>query len=219
MTYGSETLKTKDVTALIPIKARHLCKTRLSLCLTEQQRRTLVRDMLQQVLQVLQQVPAIMRIVVLTPERDHIAESIELLPDEGKDLNSSLTHAVVTLRQGGCGRLLILPADLPRLSVKDLNAILAADTLAIAASEDELGTNGLYLPNNLPFSFAFGDNSFQLHRQQAEHLQVPYRLVRSPGLAFDVDTPADYARYQSASAHTPTDADTICSAFLGADPI
>lgn len=203
-----------DVTALIPIKARHRCKTRLSGCLTDVQRRRLAGDMLQHVVQVLQQVPAITRIVVLTPERDRLAADIELLADEGEDLNSSLTGAVARLREQGCGRLLIVPADLPWLAVDDIEALLARETLAIAPSVDEQGTNGLHLPARMPFHFRFGHHSFAAHCEAAARMPAAYRVVRAPGLAFDVDTPADYARYQAAMAQVFTR-----SAVSGAEPL
>lgn len=202
------------VTALIPIKARHRCKTRLASCLTEQQRRALAGDMLQHVLHVLQQVPAISRIVVVTPERGQLAADIELLTDAGEDLNNSLSRAVTTVRRQGCKRLLIVPADLPWLSVTDIDALLAAETLAIAPSADEQGTNGLHLPAGLPFDFVFGPGSFAAHCAAAERLPAAYRVVRSPGLAFDVDTPGDYYRYRSAARHQP-----FFSAVSGADAL
>lgn len=190
------------ITALVPVKARHRCKTRLSACLSDAQRRRLAGDMLQHVVQVLQQVPAIDRIVVLTPERDRLDASIELLADDGEDLNRSLTAAVATLRQQGCGRLLIVPADLPWLTPEDVEVLLAEDAVAIAPSGDGQGTNGLHLPDGLRFNFLFGRNSFTAHCQAAACLPVPCRVVHAPGLAFDVDTPADYARLQAASLPT-----------------
>lgn len=202
------------VTALIPIKARHRCKTRLSGCLTDLQRRQLAGDMLQHVVQVLQQVPAITRIVVLTPERDRLAAEVELLDDEGEDLNSSLAGAVARLREQGCGRLLIVPADLPWLAVDDIEVLLARETLAIAPSADEQGTNGLHLPARMPFHFRFGPHSFAAHCEAAGRMPVAYRVVRAPGLAFDVDTPADYARYQTALTQVFTR-----SVVSGAEPL
>lgn len=187
------------VTALVPVKARHRCKTRLAACLSDAQRRRLASDMLQHVVQVLQQVPAIARVVVLTPERDRLAADIELLADDGEDLNHSLSAAVAILRQQGCGRLLIVPADLPWLTADDIEGLLAEDALAITPSDDGQGTNGLHLPANLPFDFRFGANSFAAHYQAAARLQIPCRVVRAPGLGFDLDTPADYARFQAAS--------------------
>lgn len=191
------------VTALIPIKARAGCKTRLSECLPEPQRLALVRNMLQHVMQTLQSVSVINRIVVVTPERDTIPENIEILVDEGQDLNSCLTHAVTRLREQGYSRLLILPADLPDLTVADVNHLLNPDGITIAPSEDERGTNGLYLPTDMPFVFEFGENSFNEHCRQLNTLDVNYRVVRSAGLAFDVDTADDYQLYREASFLQP----------------
>lgn len=186
-----------DVTAIIPVKPRISCKTRLAEYLTASQRLSLVRDMLQHVVSTLQQSPVIKRIVVLTSERDRVPAGIETLNDDGQDLNRCLTNAVATLRQQGCSRLLILPADLPNLTVDDVYRLTETEGLSIAPSSDELGTNALCLPKNMPFEFRFGDNSFYTHCHLMNTSGVDYRIVRSPGLAFDVDTPKDYLHYQS----------------------
>ena len=45
-----------------------------------------------------------------------------------------------------------------------------------------------------PFRFQFGVDSMRLHLQESERAGLIPRVVRLPGLAFDVDTPADLHR-------------------------
>jgi len=62
---------------------------------------------------------------------------------------------------------------------------------AIAPDAAGVGTNALCLVSAHPFRFQFGSGSQRLHLQEAEHAGLKAQVVRLPGLAFDVDSPAD----------------------------
>ncbi len=188
-----------SITALVPIKARWQCKTRLQGILSDSDRQELVRGMLNHVLNVLQQVPGVQRIVVMTPERDEIAAHIETLPDEGLDLNDSLKQALQRLHAQGDKRVLILPADLACLQVADIQALSTAARdaeVVIAPSADNRGTNALLLPSNAPIGLRFGTNSFRAHCQQVQLCGLSSRMVRRFGLGLDVDNYADLLRWR-----------------------
>ncbi len=213
------------VTALVPIKTRGAGKTRLAQHLSPNKRLQLVRDMLNHVLNCLQQIPAIERVVVLSPERDQLAADVEVMADAGWDLNSSLTLAVTQLRHQGAGRILIVPADLAMLQVDDVQALLSAakgHPLVIAPSADEQGTNALMLPapnGQLPFRFRFGENSYRAHQREAKRLQLDYRCIKRAGLGFDVDTGGDL-QHLPTSASKPIDEPVDFSAsWLLAQPL
>ena len=65
--------------------------------------------------------------------------------------------------------------------------------VAIAPDRHGRGTNALSLP--LPeaegFTFAFGPDSFALHNLEAARLGLKIEEIHSPGLACDIDEPAD----------------------------
>lgn len=106
-------------------------------------------------------------------------------------LNGALAHAAAGVPEG-C-RLLVLPADLPLLEVADLEAMAAADAgCAIAPDARDEGTNALHGPP-LPELFRFGPGSFAAHGRAAAALGLSTVTVRRPGLAFDLDCPADLA--------------------------
>jgi 2-phospho-L-lactate/phosphoenolpyruvate guanylyltransferase len=92
-----------------------------------------------------------------------------------------------------------LPADLPLLTVEDLRHLhhLAATGrgLVIAPSRGG-GTSALLLrpPHAIPF--AFGPASFAQHCRLAAEHGYGCVVYESPTLAFDVDTPADWAELQ-----------------------
>ena len=71
----------------------------------------------------------------------------------------------------------------------------ASGGVAIAPDRAGTGTNGLALrpPDAIPMRFGVG--SLAAHVAEAEAAAVPIAEVHRPGLAFDLDTPADLARW------------------------
>jgi 2-phospho-L-lactate guanylyltransferase len=76
-----------------------------------------------------------------------------------------------------------------------LDALPAAGGVAIAPDRAGRGTNGLALRPPDAIGFRFGAGSFAAHRADAEAAGVPLVEVHRPGLEFDLDTPADLARW------------------------
>jgi 2-phospho-L-lactate guanylyltransferase len=103
------------------------------------------------------------------------------------------------LRGLGCRELVVLPADLPTLSGRDIDTLVRAGRsggFALAPDADGVGTNALCLASAQPFRFQFGVNSRQLHFKEALRMGFRAEVVRLPGLEFDVDSPADLARLE-----------------------
>jgi len=91
----------------------------------------------------------------------------------------------------------ILPADLPNITAGDIDALVRAGRsggFAIAPDTAGTGTNALCLVSPQVFRFQFGLDSQRLHLREAERAGVRSQVVRLPGLAFDVDSPADLDR-------------------------
>ena len=90
---------------------------------------------------------------------------------------------------------MFIAADLPTVTASELELLAAAPEgeIAIAPDRHETGTNALSLP--LPaaasFCFAFGPDSFALHRAEAQRLGLPMETILSHGLARDIDEPTD----------------------------
>lgn len=184
--------------ALVPVKARADCKTRLACVLSPEQRLALVRKVLSHVLATLQQVLRIDHIAVVSPERDLVPDSIELLPEQGTDLNSSLAMAIASARARGATRILLLHSDLPYINVADIEALLdGANTAGIALAPDELGegTNGMCLQGHLDLPLQFGEGSFRAHVASAKKLHYRPVVVQTMGLGFDLDSSADLKKY------------------------
>ena len=148
--------------------------------------------MLEHVLKVTQACTTIDCVALLSPERDEAGADLLHIEDSGYDLNAALHHAVELVQSAGADRLLILPADLPRLQVEDLVAMVEASPLGIALAPDAagLGTNAVALTVPTPFRFSFGPDSFSVHSRRAMEVGCGPVVVRRDGLV-DLDRPAD----------------------------
>ena len=186
--------------ALIPIKRRALCKSRLAPQLPADARLALVRSMLEQVIAAALAAPAVRQVIVVSPERDTVAAGVPVLADAGAGLNEALLHAHRTLLEFGCREVLVLPADLPFIRPADIDSMVAAGRssgFAIAPDAAQLGTNALYLAGPEPFRFQFGAGSLQAHLREAQRLGRMPQVLQIAGMAFDVDAPADLSRLEA----------------------
>jgi 2-phospho-L-lactate guanylyltransferase len=109
--------------------------------------------------------------------------------DSGQGLNAELQAARAEI----AGPMLVLHSDLPLLIAADVGRLIEgaeATGFAIAADRHGTGTNAIAIADQRPFAFAFGADSYRLHRRQ---ITGHWRLVPTPGLSIDIDTPADLA--------------------------
>jgi 2-phospho-L-lactate guanylyltransferase len=185
--------------ALIAIKARAHCKTRLADVLSPAARIELARAMLSSVLAAACNARTVHQVVVISPERDTLPPEIPVLADTGESLNDALTQAQRVLHEFGRHEIVVLPADLPQINSAEIDTLVqAARTggFAIAPDAAGIGTNALCLASRLPFRFQFGPDSHRLHLLEARRLGLSPSVVRLPGLELDVDSPADLERVE-----------------------
>ena len=188
---------------VIPVKPFQESKSRLHHVLDVDQRAALSRRLLDGVLTTVMKFaaePSVQMAGVLVISRDraalHLAEKAGAvaMAERGADLNGALEEARRQVMRFGADALLVLPSDLPLLTVIDLRALhaLAAEQpgLVIAPSRDG-GTNALFLCPPHAIDFAFGLDSFQRHCKLARANGHRCQVVESSSLAFDVDWPRD----------------------------
>jgi 2-phospho-L-lactate/phosphoenolpyruvate guanylyltransferase len=182
---------------IIPVKGPEVGKRRLVGALDEPARRSLVAAMLGKVVAATQAARNVDHLVVLGPSRHGLSPAIALHPDPGGGLNAALADALRAVADGGATRAVVIAADLPQVTTRDIELLAAAppETIAIAPDRHETGTNAVSLP--LPaareFAFAFGPDSFARHNEAAENLGLAVEIIESPGLMRDIDVPADLA--------------------------
>ena len=127
------------------------------------------------------------------------------LVESESGLNAALTLAREWALGRGAQAVLVVPADLPLLTPADIAAVLdlgrGSRSVVIAPDARGEGTNALLLRPPDAINFAFGPQSFYEHCAQAETSQVALWVHRSPALAFDLDTPADWKQISTLDAH------------------
>lgn len=180
--------------ALIAIKERARCKSRLADVLAPPARVELVRSMLNAVLKAAGNAQTVHQVIVISPERDTVPAEIPVLADTGESLNSALVQAHAVLREFGCHEVVVLPADLPMITSAEIDELVRAGRtggFALASDAAGTGTNALCLVSTQPFRFQFGLDSRRLHLEEARLLCASPQELQLPGLAFDVDSPTD----------------------------
>ncbi|UYN95604.1 MAG: 2-phospho-L-lactate guanylyltransferase [Enhydrobacter sp.] len=164
------------------MKSADLAKSRLAGVLDAAGRRALARQMLDHVLTTLQEAGI---------DKVRVASG-----DTGAgDLNRDVSAAARLVRDEGATQLLLLMADLPYVDRADIAALIEAgsDSAVVIAEAKDGGTNALLLrpPTVLDFAFATHAPSAARHAERARAIGIEPIVVRRPGLARDIDTPAD----------------------------
>lgn len=189
----------RSACVFIAVNQRERCKTRLAQALVPSSRLQLVRSMLAAVLWAAGSASTVRQIIVVSPERDTVPLDVPVLVDTGESLNDALMQAHKVLREFGGREVVILPADLPTITPDEIDALVHAARsggCAIASDEARVGTNALSLISAQPFCFHFGPDSLRLHMHEANRAGLNPRVLRLPGLEFDVDSPPDLNRLE-----------------------
>ena len=189
------------VRVIVPHRGLEAAKTRLAPVLDPAEREALARTLLARVLGVAR--ASSDDVVVISPS-EALRPTVEaagarLEVQRGMGLNAGLEQARAAALADGVETVIVLHGDLPNLAADDVAALLAAipdgGGVAIAPDRAGSGTNGLAQSPADAIPFAFGPGSFALHRYAAAATGLPLAVVQRPGLAFDLDTPADLARW------------------------
>jgi len=187
---------------VIPVKSLRDGKTRLEPALGPVQRRALMDQLLVHMLGQAAEYPGLNRTLVVSGCSETRARAIELgvhaLEETGCGLNAAVRQAQLNVRQRGASQMLVVPCDLPLLDVEDLrqlSRIGGPGVAVIAPDRRGRGTNGLCFDPAIEFTFEFGEDSYRRHVAGAQRLGLEPATAEPPGLAFDVDTPADLAEW------------------------
>ncbi len=185
----------------MPHRGLDVAKTRLAPVLDPAAREQLARALLVRVLKVARE--ACDDVVVISPSvalQPLVLEAgARLSHQRGMGLNAGLEQARSEAVAEGIEALVVLHGDLPNLGVEEVMALADAVPLpagvAIAPDRAGTGTNGLAQRPAGAVPFRFGAGSCAAHLAAAAAAGLPATLVHRPGLAFDLDTPEDLARW------------------------
>jgi len=127
------------------------------------------------------------------PDLSHLDEA------SSATLNASLEFARRELQDRRFSDLFVVSSDLPFANVADFRRAVAAGgvgsdgQVVIVMDRAKEGTNALFVPRNARLPFCFGLHSAQRHADAAQVRKIAWTQIILPGLALDVDTPADLA--------------------------
>lgn len=172
-----------------------MAKSRLGAVLSPGERKRLMCSMLDHVIA---EARAVCPVSVLTADKEVAVRARSLgvdVLDEGKvrGLCAAARLGMEQARRAGEMTVMILVGDLPDVTARSLEAMLAAGrprTLVIAPSRDG-GTNAVVLASHSDFQFAFGPGSCALHCVEAGRLGLAVVVHESSALSFDIDLPDD----------------------------
>lgn len=178
-------------------------KSRLAETLDHSERIDLNYKMFRHVLKVAMEVFKANRIVVVSRSDMVLDEARALgilaLAEDGSDLNTALEQARRHAIDHGADALLSVSSDLPTLTTEDLRALIDASApIAIGTDRLRQGTNALRMRPADAIPFRYGDGSLAAHLAEARSAGLEALVVERPGLADDIDTPADLAEFRTA---------------------
>ena len=214
---------------VVPLRSLASGKARLGGSIDAEERETLLRGMLRRTLAVLAAWPASRAIHLVSTDPGLLVETVvdlstpvrPLLQRHG-GLNEALRMGRDDAATAGATAVLMLPADLPHLSIEALDGLLEAADAAMAAgsggplvviapSDARQGTNALLLSPPAVIEPCFGLESFEAHLRASARAGAALQVVDDPALGFDVDTPDDLERLEPALMRELWD--------LGASPV
>ena len=189
------------IEAVVALKTLSQSKRRLSAVLTEEQRCNLVEAMAQDVLSCLMAHPEIDTVHAVCGEgwtRSVFPDGSLRMWDEGESQKGGLIAAYEMIAaKTAAERLLFIHADLPFLGREDISAMIAGSLnhhAVLSPDLSEMGTNAVLRWRHQSLPLCFGEDSFARHQQAAEATETPCRVVRTRGVARDVDEPEDLNR-------------------------
>jgi 2-phospho-L-lactate/phosphoenolpyruvate guanylyltransferase len=211
-----------ELWAVVPVKERERAKERLASLLPPAARQALALAMLEDVLTALAAARGLGGIAVSTIDAAarRLAQQFgaRIIAEGARDGHTGAVAAAAgVLAAEGCDAMLTVPGDIPLVTADEIEAILNAHrpspAFTIVPSHDERGSNAILVspPDAVPLRF--GEDSFFPHLRAAEALGILPTVLRLPGVALDIDNPADLDRFLQMPAATRT------RAFLDEIPI
>ena len=186
--------------AVLPVKPLRQGKTRLSGVLTDNERYVLNLTLLGNTLNALRKVSLVQQILVVSRDAEVLSVSRDFgvrtfQEEHPSNLNQAVTLGVRFAVAGLAKGVLVLPADLPLLEPRHLQAIgdrfTGDNQLVIVPDRRDDGTNAMMIAPPTAVEFQFGPGSFRRHILAAEKQGLAVEIARVPGLSLDLDIPED----------------------------
>ncbi len=190
--------------AILPVKEMVGAKQRLAHLLSPEERVALMQVMLRDVLAALSAAQGLAGIAMVTldPWAQALAQQYgALIITEGarEGHTGAVTAAASVLQAEGVAAILTLPGDIPAVKTSEIEALIAAAVTSpffiITPAHDEQGSNAILLSPPDAVKLRFGEDSYFPHLAVARAAGIAPQILRLPGIAMDIDHPADIARF------------------------
>jgi len=192
--------------AIVPVKPLLLGKSRLAEKLNEAERIALNQKLYKNTLKVLSQVKEISNILIVSRDSDVLSysrsEGIRTVQENGSpNLNEALRRASLFAQMNCTEGIIIVPADLPLMTPKDIQEVIHAgleSPMAVIVPDRRMeGTNTLFLNPADLITFSFGSDSFETHCQLIRDTKATLKILYNENIALDLDIPEDLEIYYS----------------------
>jgi 2-phospho-L-lactate guanylyltransferase len=191
---------------LIPVKNLATAKQRLARLFDQTTRTELAKAMLHDVLEIIGTWAERPEVSLVTNDpfalslADHFG--FEVIPDHE---NRGETHAIEMATRHcearGVESTLVIPGDIPLVQVWELEEIMSAaphEGSVLVPAADGRGSNAVYRRPAALFPLRFGTDSFKPHLSAAHASGKSCVVLSLPGIALDVDNPADLQQLAAA---------------------
>jgi 2-phospho-L-lactate guanylyltransferase len=189
---------------LVPVKEMSTAKQRLASVLTQEQRTLLARTMLKDICAALAEVKPQPAIALVT--NDAFATGLArhygfqiIVDNDNLGESEAIAMATAEAEKRGAQFTMVLPGDIPLLRASEVEAVLAAMPVVgsvLVPAADARGTNAVLRRPCALFPLRFGNDSFLPHlaaARTAGKTSVVLDNADLPGIALDIDRPADLA--------------------------
>ncbi len=200
--------------AVVPVKPFSTAKLRLAAILDADERAQLARVMLEDVLDAIAASgDRLAGLIVLTADEDAAAiartfDAVVLDETVPAGLNAALAMAAEYLAGDPSTSMLVIPGDLPHLSVDAILQMIdlldAPRSVALLPASGDGGTNLFACRPVDVIPPSFGPSSFERHSRAAHRAGIAPNVLVLPALGQDIDRPDDLAAFMSLGTATRT---------------
>jgi 2-phospho-L-lactate guanylyltransferase len=197
---------------LLPVKRLDRAKGRLSGWLDPAERTALARALFDDALDLCSSAPWLRWWVVSDDENVRkiaAGRGFETVADEGTGLNDALNLAISAIVRDGAETVTVIPSDVPLAYQEDIRDLVdtgATSDIVVVPSDDDGGTNGLFLSPPDLIEPRFGSASLKAHVDAAADRGLRCSILALPRLALDIDTIGDVDAFLERPAHGPSHA-------------
>ncbi|MCA3362293.1 MAG: 2-phospho-L-lactate guanylyltransferase [Roseomonas sp.] len=189
---------------ILPVKEMVGAKQRLAPLLSPEERMALMQMMLRDVLAALSAAQGLAGIAVVTldPWAQALAgaHGARIITEAAREGHTGAVSAAASMLQAeGVAAILTLPGDIPAAQTLEIEALIATASTSpafiIAPAHDEQGSNAILMAPPDAVKLRFGEDSYFPHLAAARGAGMAPQILRLPGIAMDIDHPADIARF------------------------